>query len=95
MDEVIVPEKKLHDMHEELFAKRKAEAIALLGKPLDDTSKIEAFDRLRKQALVNVTDAIDQGYGHLSDDSKHYLYEAVMTETLGKNVFRILRLLDR
>lgn len=56
-------------------------------------NKIKAFDNLYKQALDYYNDVLQNGYG--DNDNRHYLFEAVMLQTLGKNVFKEMNKADQ
>lgn len=88
-DEVAELEKNLNDLRQEVAAKKRANALMALDIPWSSKAKIEAFDRLQKQALEYANLVIASGYDFV-DDADHYLFEAVVTETLGKDAFKIL-----
>jgi hypothetical protein len=50
--------------------------------------KCDRFDELYWQARNIVSDLAESGY--LDDDDPHYLYEAVMTKLLGKDIFSMI-----
>jgi len=50
--------------------------------------KCDAFDRLHKQATAHVEFIIRNGRDE--KDSDHYLYEAVISETLGRDAWVVI-----
>lgn len=54
-----------------------------------DTEKIAAFNRLYQQTYNHVKEVAETRW--CDEDNKHYLYEAIMEETMGKDVWDILK----
>lgn len=59
---------------------------------ITDKEKIEAFDRLRTQAFNYAKSMVEEGFE--PKDGKHYLYEAVLAETLGGRIWDLFRELE-
>jgi hypothetical protein len=54
--------------------------------------RINKFDQIYKVCDDYIQEIIQEG--GIDDDAEHYLYEAVMELTLGKNIFKLLNKLS-